>query len=65
MARVTDLYGHTDRVLYMTLSPDGSTVASAAADETLRFWKCFAVDKKDKVKKTANIKHTALANVIR
>ena len=28
----------------MSMSPDGSTVVSAAADETLRLWKCFAMD---------------------
>jgi WD40 repeat protein len=26
----------------MALSPDGTTVVSAAADETLRFWDVFA-----------------------
>lgn len=36
--------GHTARVINMAMSPDGSTVVSAAADETLRLWKCFAVD---------------------
>jgi WD40 repeat protein len=25
----------------MTMSPDGNTVVSAAADETLRFWNIF------------------------
>jgi len=30
-----------NRVLHMTMSPDGSTVVSAAADETLRFWNIF------------------------
>lgn len=35
-----DLRGHTSRVLHLALSPDG-TIASAAADETLRFWKVF------------------------
>lgn len=34
--------GHTSRVLHLAQSPDGTTVCSAAADETLRFWKCFA-----------------------
>jgi len=29
-------------VLHMAQSPDGTTVVSAGADETLRFWKCFA-----------------------
>ena len=41
MKKITDLKGHTHRVLYMALSPDGTTIASAAADETLRFWKVF------------------------
>jgi cell division cycle 20, cofactor of APC complex len=38
---VGELKGHTDRVLHMALSPDGETVVSAGADETLRFWKLF------------------------
>ncbi|KAI5390740.1 hypothetical protein KIW84_075872 [Lathyrus oleraceus] len=33
--QMAELNGHTSRVLYMTQSPDGCTVASAAADETL------------------------------
>lgn len=41
MKKVADLRGHTSRVLHLALSPDGTTVASAAADETLRFWKVF------------------------
>mmetsp|Transcript_73565 Transcript_73565/g.66196 ORF Transcript_73565/g.66196 Transcript_73565/m.66196 type:complete len:508 (-) Transcript_73565:135-1658(-) len=36
-----DLCGHTSRVLHTALSPDGTRVCSAAADETLRFWKVF------------------------
>ena len=36
-----ELRGHTSRVLHLALSPDGTTIASAAADETLRFWRVF------------------------
>ena len=46
MSRVTELTGHMSRVLHMTMSPDGQHVASAAADETLRLWKCFASQQK-------------------
>ncbi|KAJ2811001.1 substrate-specific activator of APC-dependent proteolysis [Coemansia furcata] len=35
------LSGHTKRVLYLAHSPDGQTVATAAADETIRFWNVF------------------------
>ena len=46
--------GHTARVLHMAMSPDGSTVVSAAADETLRLWKCFAVDPTKKKASTSS-----------
>merc|ERR1712087_535432 len=41
LQRTHDLTGHTSRVLHTTLSPNGQIVCSAAADETLRFWKVF------------------------
>lgn len=41
MARIKELPGHTARVLNMEASPDGTSVVSAAADETLRFWNVF------------------------
>jgi len=41
MAKVAELTGHTSRVLHLAQSPDGTTMVSAAADETLRFWRCF------------------------
>jgi len=50
MNKVTDLNGHTERILNMSASPDGQTIVSAAADETLRFWRCFAHDEKAKKK---------------
>ncbi|XP_065847172.1 cell division cycle 20.2, cofactor of APC complex-like [Euphorbia lathyris] len=43
MGKMAELTGHTSRVLYMTQSPDGCTVATAAGDETLRFWNVFGV----------------------
>jgi len=46
MTKVTELTGHTSRVLHTAVSPDGTTVVSAAADETLRFWKVFGNEAK-------------------
>ncbi|MBN3293613.1 CDC20 protein, partial [Polypterus senegalus] len=51
LVKVAELKGHHGRVLNLALSPNGSTVASAAADETLRFWKCFEVDSAKKKEK--------------
>lgn len=42
LTRMAELRGHTSRVLHTALSPDGQTVVSGAADETLRFWNVFA-----------------------
>ena len=36
--KVRELTGHTGRVLHMAAGPDGSSVVTAGADETLRFW---------------------------
>ena len=46
----------------MAMSPDGQTVVSAAADETLRLWKCFATDP---VKKKAKANPTSSSLVHR
>lgn len=53
MTKQADLTGHTQRVLQMAMSPDGSTVMSAGADETLRLWNCFAPDPSRGKKKAA------------
>lgn len=39
--QIGEFTGHKARVLHLAQSPDGSTVCSAAADETLHFWRCF------------------------
>ena len=41
LVKVAEFTGHSARVLFMAQNPEGSTVVSAGADETLRFWKIF------------------------
>jgi WD40 repeat protein len=41
MTPVATLTGHTYRVLYLAMSPDGQTIVTGAGDETLRFWNAF------------------------
>ncbi|KAI9599162.1 WD40-repeat-containing domain protein [Syncephalis fuscata] len=42
LRQVATLTGHTKRILYMALSPDGRTVVTGTPDETLRFWQVFS-----------------------
>uniref|UniRef100_A0A8C3H682 Cell division cycle 20 n=1 Tax=Chrysemys picta bellii TaxID=8478 RepID=A0A8C3H682_CHRPI len=65
MAKVTELKGHTARVLNLTMSPDGSIVASAAADETLRLWRCFEMDPVKKKEKASSAKSSIIHQGIR
>ena len=39
--QIATLTGHTYRVLYLAVSPDGQTIVTGAGDETLRFWNVF------------------------
>ncbi|KAI9891449.1 MAG: substrate-specific activator of APC-dependent proteolysis [Vezdaea aestivalis] len=41
LKQVVSLTGHTFRVLYLAVSPDGKTIVTGAGDETLRFWNTF------------------------
>mmetsp|Transcript_35042 Transcript_35042/g.110245 ORF Transcript_35042/g.110245 Transcript_35042/m.110245 type:complete len:442 (-) Transcript_35042:481-1806(-) len=41
MTKVATLTGHSFRVLYLSMSPDGQTIVTGAGDETLRFWNVF------------------------
>lgn len=52
MQQVVSLTGHTYRVLYLAMSPDGQTIVTGAGDETLRFWNCFK--KKDRTGSLSN-----------
>lgn len=60
MVKMAELSGHTSRVLFMAQSPDGCTVASAAADETLRFWNVFGDP--EVAKPAAKASHTGMFN---
>ncbi|KAL2021472.1 hypothetical protein VTK56DRAFT_7105 [Thermocarpiscus australiensis] len=41
MTQIASLTGHTHRVLFLAMSPDGKDVLTGAGDETLRFWEVF------------------------
>ncbi|XP_057458841.1 cell division cycle 20.2, cofactor of APC complex-like [Lotus japonicus] len=65
MLKMAELNGHTSRVLHMAQSPDGCTVASAAADETLRFWNVFGTPEASKPSPKRNREPFADFNRIR
>lgn len=44
LTKIAELNGHEDRVLSLVLSPDNSTIATVAGDETIRMWKSFELD---------------------
>lgn len=62
ITKVAELTGHTQRILGMSMSPDGSTVVSLGADETLRFWNCFQVDTESKKKEEMKAQRSKIAN---
>lgn len=65
MHKMAELTGHSQRVLHMAQSPDGRTVVSAAADETLRFWQCFGESQKKKQQPAKQFQRSSLTRNIR
>ena len=53
--KICELKGHMCRVLYLTISPDGSGVG----DETLRFWKI-----NEGIKEEQNEEGPLISNVV-
>ena len=41
MQKISTLTGHSFRVLYLSLSPDGQSIVTGAGDKTLKFWNIF------------------------
>ncbi|KAI7906760.1 WD40-repeat-containing domain protein [Cokeromyces recurvatus] len=41
LEKIADIPAHSTRILHAALSPDGQTLATAAADENLKFWRIF------------------------
>ena len=41
MQKIATLTGHSFRVLYLSLSPDGQSIVTGAGDKTLKFWNIF------------------------
>ncbi|KAJ3594962.1 hypothetical protein NHX12_004267 [Muraenolepis orangiensis] len=64
LTKVAELAGHEDRVLNLALSPDGSTVATVAGDETVRLWKGFELDpikkKTERIKSASSVIHQSI-----
>lgn len=47
LSKVIDIsQSHENRVLHSCINPDGTTIATAASDENLKFWKVFELPKK-------------------
>jgi len=47
MQKIATLTGHSFRVLYLSLSPDGQSIVTGAGDKTLKFWNVFPPFKND------------------
>ncbi|KAF4533238.1 hypothetical protein B566_EDAN005153 [Ephemera danica] len=52
LSQVAKLTGHSYRVLYLAMSPDGEAIVTGAGDETLRFWNVFSKARSQKENKS-------------
>ncbi|XP_047110232.1 fizzy-related protein homolog [Schistocerca piceifrons] len=52
LTQVAKLTGHSYRVLYLAVSPDGESIVTGAGDETLRFWNVFSKTRSQKENKS-------------
>ena len=52
LVQVAKLTGHSYRVLYLAMSPDGEAIVTGAGDETLRFWNVFSKARSQKVSRS-------------
>lgn len=55
MKKVIDVPAHDSRILHTAISPDGQVIASAAADENLKFWRVFENIDKGKLSKKEEV----------
>jgi len=55
LKKVIDIPAHDSRILHTAISPDGQVIASAAADENLKFWRVFENIDKGKISKKEEV----------
>ncbi|XP_048006051.1 fizzy-related protein homolog isoform X1 [Leguminivora glycinivorella] len=60
LTQVAKLTGHSYRVLYLALSPDGEAIVTGAGDETLRFWNVFSKSPSHRERQSVLNLHTSL-----
>ncbi|KAE8250678.1 hypothetical protein A4X13_0g4492 [Tilletia indica] len=63
MQPLATLTGHTMRVLYLAMSPDGETIVTGAGDETLRFWDLNTPSKSQLEKRNESAAFNAFAKI--
>ncbi|KAJ2744367.1 WD repeat-containing protein slp1 [Coemansia sp. BCRC 34301] len=59
--KIVDIPAHDTRVLHTAMSPDGQTIATAASDENLKFWRIFETRTKSDKSARYNMHASALS----